>query len=72
MKALTSILAAGAILAFAAQAGTAANVKHAKDSTVKVGYGPYAYLGNTAQASRAAIKPGSGPYAFLGNTAPVG
>ena len=48
MKTLTSILAAGAILAFAAQAGTAANVKHAKHSTIRVGYGPYAYLGDTA------------------------
>ena len=41
MKTLTSILAVGAILAFAAQPGTAANVKHAKHSTVRVGYGPY-------------------------------
>jgi hypothetical protein len=48
VKTFTSILAAGAILAFAAQAGTAANVKHAKHSTSRVGYGPYAYLGNTA------------------------
>jgi hypothetical protein len=52
---LTSILAAGAILAFAAQAGTAAtNVDHvkkskvAKHSAIRVGYGPYAYLGDTA------------------------
>ena len=48
MKTLTSIVAACAILAFAAQAGTAANVKHTKHSTARVGYGPYAYLGNTA------------------------
>jgi len=40
----------------AAQAGTAANAKH---STARVGYGPYAYLGNTARAS-------SGRYATLG------
>jgi len=55
VKTLTSILAAGAILAFAAQAGTAAtNVDHvkkskvAKHSAIRVGYGPYAYLGDTA------------------------
>ena len=69
MKALTSILTAGAILAFAAQAGTAANLKHAKHSTIRVGYGPYAYLGNTAQANHSTIRAGVGPYAFLGNTA---
>ena len=34
MKTLSSLLAAGAILAFAAQAGTAANVRHAKHSIV--------------------------------------
>ena len=68
MKTLTSILAAGAILAFAAQAGTAANVKHAKHSTIKVGYGTYAYLGNTAAPKHSTIRPGSGPYAYLGNT----
>jgi hypothetical protein len=70
VKALTSIVAAGAILAFAAQAGTAANVKHSTHSTVRVGYGPYAYLGDTAQAKRSTI--GVGPYAYLGDTAPVG
>jgi hypothetical protein len=69
VKTLTSILAAGAILAFAAQAGTAANVKHAKQSSVRVGYGPYAYLGDTATAKHSTIKTGSGPYAYLGNTA---
>ena len=69
MKTLSSILAAGAILAFAAQAGTAANVKHAKHSSVRVGYGPYAYLGDTATAKHSTIKTGSGPYAYLGNTA---
>jgi hypothetical protein len=67
MKTLTSILAAGAILAFAAQAGTAANVKNAKHSTIKVGYGPYAYLGNTAVKQTKRI--GSSPYAYLGNQA---
>jgi hypothetical protein len=72
MKTLTSILGAAAILAFAAQAGTAANVKHAKHSTTKVGYGPYAYLGNTATANQSTSRIGSGPYAYLGNTAPVG
>ena len=72
MKALTSILAAGAILAFAAQPGIAANVKHAKHSTTKVGYGPYAYLGNTAQDKQSTTRVGYGPYAYLGNTAPVG
>ncbi len=72
MKTLTSIVAAGAILAFAAQAGTAANVKHAKHSTARVGYGPYAYLGNTAQAKQSTIRVGYSPYALLGNTAPVG
>jgi hypothetical protein len=72
VKALTTILTAGAILAFAAQAGTAANLKHAKHSTIKVGYGPYAYLGSTAQATRSTIGAGVGPYAFLGDTAPVG
>jgi hypothetical protein len=79
VKALTSILATGVILAFAAQAGIAANVKHgkksesAKHSAIKVGYGPYAYLGNTASAKHGgAIRVGSGPYAYLGNTAPVG
>jgi hypothetical protein len=69
VKTLSSILAAGAILAFAAQAGTAANVKHAKQSSVRVGYGPYAYLGDTATAKHSTIKTGSGPYAYLGNTA---
>ena len=68
MKTLTSILAAGAILAFAAQAGTAANVKNAKHSTIKVGYGPYAYLGNTA-AKHSTNRVGSSPYAYLGNQA---
>jgi len=72
VKMLTSILAAGAILAFAAQAGTAANVKHAKHSTTRVGYGPYAYLGNTAQAKHSTTSVGYGPYAYLGDTAPVG
>ena len=67
MKTLTSILAAGAILAFAAQAGTAANVKNAKHSTIKVGYGPYAYLGNTAVEHTNRV--GSSPYAYLGNQA---
>ena len=71
MKTLTSILALGAILAFAAQPGTAANVKHAKHSTIRVGYGPYAYLGNVAPASRS-IWVGNSPYTYLGNTAPVG
>ena len=61
MKTLTSILATGAILAFAAQAGTAANLKHAKHSTVRVGYGPYAYLGNTAQANHSTIRTRIGP-----------
>jgi hypothetical protein len=69
VKTLTSILAAGAILAFAAQAGTAANVKHAKQSTAKVGYGPYAYLGDTATAKQSTVKAGIGPYAYLGDTA---
>src|SRR3982751_6491474 len=55
VKTLTSILAAGAILAFAAQAGNAANAKH---STAKVGYGPYAYLGDTATAKRSTISIG--------------
>ena len=68
MKTLTSILAAGAILAFAAQAGIAANVKH---SAIKVGYGPYAYLGNTAAAKQSTARVGFGPYAYLGDTAPV-
>ena len=72
MKMLTSILAAGAILACAAQAGIAANVKHAKHSTTRVGYGPYAYLGNTAQATHSTTRVGYGPYAYLGDTAPVG
>jgi len=71
VKALTSILTAGAILACAAQAGTAATVKHAKHSSVKVGYGPYAYLGNSAQASHSTIRVGIGPYAFLGSAAPA-
>ena len=65
MKTLTSILAAGAVLAFAAQAGTAANTKQ---STIKVGYGPYAYLGNTA-AKHSTTRAGSSPYAFIGDTA---
>jgi hypothetical protein len=74
VKTLTSILAAGAIVALAAQAGFAANVKHVKKShiaqplTLKVGYGPYAYLGSTARVSVTA----KSPYAFMGNTAPVG
>ena len=72
MKTLMSILAAGAILAFAAQAGTAATLKHAKHSTIRVGYGPYAYLGSTASAKRSVIKVANSPYAFLGDTAPVG
>jgi len=69
VKTLTSILAVGAILAFAAQAGTAANVRHAKQSTAKVGYGPYAYLGDTATSKNSTIKTGIGPYAYLGNSA---
>jgi hypothetical protein len=68
VKALTSILAAGAIVACAAQAGTAANVRHAKHSTIRVGYGPYAYLGNT-QAKQSTPKVGVGPYAYLGDIA---
>ena len=72
MKTLTSILAAGAILAFAAQAGTAANFKHAKHSTTRVGYGPYAYLGNTVAAKNSTSRVGNSPYAYLGDTAPVG
>jgi len=68
VKTLTSILAAGAILAAAAQAGTAANVKHATHRTIKVGYGPYAYLGNTA-AKQSTNRVGSSPYAYLGNQA---
>ena len=70
MKTLTSILAVGAILAFAAQAGIAANVRHAKHSTIRVGYGPYAYLGNTA-VKHGTSTVGSSPYAYLGNTAPA-
>ena len=84
MKTWTSILAAGAILAFAAPVGSAAidsmasnasgkqvaNVKHvkkhAKHSAIRVGYGPYAYLGDTAPVGA------NSPYAYLGNTAPVG
>jgi hypothetical protein len=69
VKTLTSILAAGAILACAAQAGTAANVRHAKHSTIRVGYGPYAYLGNTAHAKQSTPRAGIGPYAYLGDTA---
>jgi len=65
VKTLTSILAAGAIVAFAAQAGIAAN---AKQSTIRVGYGPYAYLGNTA-AKHSTTKAVSSPYAFIGDTA---
>ena len=72
MKTLTSILAVGAILAFAAQPGIAANVKHAKHSTIRVGYGPYAYLGNVAPVNRSTIWVGNSPYTYLGNTAPVG
>jgi hypothetical protein len=78
VKALTSILAAGAILALAAQAGIAAGVKHvkksesARHSSIRVGYGPYAYLGNSASAKQSAIRVASGPYAYLGDTAPVG
>jgi hypothetical protein len=68
VKTFTSILAAGAILAFAAQAGTAASLKHTKHSTTRVGYGPYAYLGNSVQANHRASRTSSGPYAFLGNT----
>jgi hypothetical protein len=69
VKTFTPILAAGAILAFAAQAGTAANVKHAKKgelarhSAIKVGYGPYAYLGNKAPASASGA--GYQPYSYL-------
>jgi hypothetical protein len=62
VKTLTSILAAGAILAFAAQAGTAANLKHAKHGTVRVAYGPYAYLGSTATAKHNTNTAGSSPY----------
>jgi hypothetical protein len=69
VKTLTSILAAGAILACAAQAGIAANVRHAKHSTIRVGYGPYAYLGNSAQAKESTPRVGVGPYAYLGDTA---
>ena len=72
MKKLTSILAAGAVLAFAAQAGNAANLKHAKQSSIRVGYGPYAYLGSTAATRQSGPRVGVGPYAFLGDTAPVG
>jgi hypothetical protein len=69
VKTLTPILAAGAILAFAAQAGTAANVKHvkkgesARHSAAKVGYGPYAYLGDQAPVS--AVGASYRPYAYL-------
>ena len=69
MKTLTSILAAGVTLAFAAQVGTAAIVKHAKHSTTRVGCGPYAYLGSTAKTSHSTSRVGSGPYAYLGNQA---
>jgi hypothetical protein len=72
VKTLTSILAAGAILAFAAQAGTAATVKHAKHSTARLGTGPYVYLGNIATAKHITSRVGSSPYVYLGNTAPVG
>jgi hypothetical protein len=71
MKALTSILTAGAILAVAAQTGTAATVKHTRHGSLKVGYGPYAYLGSSAQTGHSTITAGVGPYAFLGNAAPV-
>jgi hypothetical protein len=50
VKRLTSILAAGAIVAFAAQAGTAAGLKHAKHSTTSLAGSHYLYLGNTATA----------------------
>jgi hypothetical protein len=68
VKTLTSILAAGAVLAFAAQAGSAAGVKHVKKSELAKhsairGYGPYAYLGNTAAVSPDGA--GYGPYAYL-------
>jgi hypothetical protein len=86
MKTWTSILAAGAILAFAAPVGSAAlgtypdgvsssrsiapnaanqlmngshvkRGKHAKH-TARVGYGPYAYLGNTAPVAPSATRIG--------------
>jgi hypothetical protein len=69
VKTLTPILVAGAIFAFAAQAGTAANVRHAKKSELarhsasKVGYGPYAYMGDTASVS--ATRHGYAPYSYL-------
>jgi len=66
VKTLTSILAAGVMLGLAAQAGTAAIVKH---STTRVGYGPYAYLGNTAKTKHSTSTVGSSPYAYLGNQA---
>ena len=70
MKTLSSILAAGAILAFAAQAGTAANVKHTKHSIIaRIGWG---YRGDTADAKHSTVRAGYGPYAYLGDTAPVG
>ena len=68
MKTLTSILAAGAIVAFGAQAGMAANAKNTRHSTIKVGYGPYAYLGNTA-VKHSTNRVGSSPYAYLGSQA---
>src|SRR5262249_10842849 len=58
VKTWTSILAAGAILAFAAPFAAASSGTH---SSAKVGYGPYAYLGSTAHVAHAkhsAIKVG--------------
>jgi len=67
MKTLTSILAAGAILAFAAQAGTAANAKHTKQSIIaRIGWG---YRGDTADAKHSTTRVGSSPYALIGGGA---
>ena len=81
MKTWTSILAAGAILAFAAPAGLAASGSPASGasthSIARVGIGPYAYMGGTAAVKKHVVKhsvarSGIGPYAYLGSTASVG
>jgi hypothetical protein len=70
MKTWTSILAAGAILAFAAPAGNAALGNYPDYGVSSSASGKQ--IKNVKKAKHAAIKVGSGPYAYLGSTAPVG
>jgi len=76
MKTWTSILAAGAILAFAVPAGNAAlrdNLDHGVSTGHSIASTTGKHLKNVKHANHTAIAVGNGvdsPYYYLGNTQP--